>query len=194
MVALVAILVAVILAAGCAPATQEQVPGVSDTEVVFGTWMPITGPAAAWGIVGRTYEAYAGFANDRGGVAGRKLRAIVEDDGYSPTKTVPLVKKMVEQDKVFLVVGGLGTPSGTAVVDYLIQNQVPHLAPSSGSSKWSEPVKPGYYAWQISYTTEARVLVQYGIETLKKQKFAIFYQNDDYGKEGLDEGKGPLKK
>jgi branched-chain amino acid transport system substrate-binding protein len=176
-----------------APAAKKDVPGVTDTEIVIGTWMPITGPASAWGVIGRTYEAYFKMVNEQGGINGRKVRIILEDDSYSPAKTVPLVKKMVEQDKVFAIMGGLGTPSGAAVMQYLIENKVPHLAPSTGSSKWSSPPSPGYYAWQINYRTEARILVKYGIETLGKKKFAIFYQNDDYGQEGLDEARAQVK-
>ena len=176
-------------AATTAPAAKQAVPGVSESEVLLGTWMPLTGPASAWGVVGRTYEAYFAMVNDRGGIHGRKVRVIVEDDSYSPAKTVPLVKKMVEQDRVFAFLGGLGTPSGTAVLDYIVQNRVPHIAPSTGASIWSEPPKPGYYAWQINYKTEARILARYGVETLKLKKYAIFYQNDDYGKEGLGEAK-----
>ncbi|MFZ5825556.1 MAG: ABC transporter substrate-binding protein [Bacillota bacterium] len=177
-----------------APAPKKDVPGVTDTEIVIGTWMPLTGPAAPWGVIGRTYEAYFKMVNEKGGIHGRKVRVIVEDDSYSPAKTVPLVKKMVEQDKVFAFMGGLGTPSGSAVMPYIIENKVPHLAPSTGSSKWSEPPSPGYYAWQISYKTEARILVKYATETLGKKKFAIFFQNDDYGKEGLEEALAQVKR
>jgi ABC-type branched-subunit amino acid transport system substrate-binding protein len=176
------------------PAAGQPTPGVSDTEVVLGTWMPLTGPASAWGAIGRTYDAYFRMLNEKGGVHGRQVRVILEDDSYSPAKTVPLVKKMVEQDQVFAFLGGLGTPTGSAVLDYIVQHRVPHIAPSTGSSKWSDPVQPGYYGWQINYKTEARILTKYGVETLGKQKFAVFYQNDDYGKEGLEEAKAQLAK
>jgi branched-chain amino acid transport system substrate-binding protein len=174
------------------PATGQPTPGVTDTEVVLGTWMPLTGPASAWSAIGRTYDAYFKMVNERGGIHGRQVRVILEDDSYSPAKTVPLVRRMVEQDQVFAFLGGLGTPSGSAVLDYIVQQGVPHIAPSTGSSKWSDPVKPGYYAWQINYKTEARILTNYGVETLGKQTFAVFYQNDDYGKEGLEEAKAQL--
>jgi branched-chain amino acid transport system substrate-binding protein len=176
------------------PAAQQRAPGVTDAEILLGTWMPMTGPASAWGVVGRTYEAYFAMVNDKGGINGRKVRLIVEDDAYSPARTVPLVKRMVEEDKVFAFLGGLGTPSGSAVLDYIVQHNVPHAAPSTGSSKWADPPKPGYYAWQINYKTEARILTTYGVDSLKKKKFAIFYQNDDYGKEGLEEARAQLAK
>ncbi|MFZ5818092.1 MAG: ABC transporter substrate-binding protein [Bacillota bacterium] len=177
-----------------APEPKKDVPGVTDTEIVIGTWMPLTGPAAPWGVIGRTYEAYFKMVNEQGGIHGRKVRVIIEDDGYNPAKTVPLVKKMVEQDKVFAFLGGLGTNSGSAVMQYIIDNKVPHLAPSTGSGKWSTPPSPGYYAWQINYGTEARILVKYAMESLGKKKLAIFYQNDDYGKEGLTVAKESIAK
>lgn len=180
-------------AAPAAPA--KQVPGVTKDSIAFGTWMPLTGPAAQWGIIGRSIEAYFKFINEtQGGVHGRKLQLIIEDDQYQPSKTVAAVKKMVEQDKVFGFVGGLGTPNGTAVLDYIIQNGVPHIAPSTGSVKWSTPPKKLYIAWQLNYGTEAGVLTKYGVETLKKKKFAVFYQNDDYGREGLEGAREYLKK
>jgi branched-chain amino acid transport system substrate-binding protein len=181
-------------AAPAPAAATKAVPGVTDGEIVLGTWGPVTGPASAWGVIGRAHEAYFQMVNESGGIHGRKVKLIFEDDGYSPAKTVPLVKKLIEEDKIFALLGGLGTPSNTAVLEYVIQNGVPHIAPSTGSSKWSDPVQPGYYAWQINYKTEARILVKYGTETLGKKKFAIFYQNDDYGKEGLEEAKVQLAK
>lgn len=195
--------------AGCAPATpqpsappvapttgattSQQAPGVSDSEIVLGTWQPMSGPAAGYAPIGKAMDAYFKMVNEQGGINGRKVRMIVEDDGYNPARTVPLVKKMVEEDHVFAFLGGLGTGTGSAVLDYIVQNHVPHIAPSTGSSKWSDPVQPGYYAYQISYKTEAKILVKYGVEQLNKRKFAIFYQNDDFGKEGLEEAKLQLK-
>ena len=176
------------------PAPKAPTPGVTDTEILLGTWMPFTGPAAAWGVIGRSYEAYFAMVNAAGGINGRKVRLVEEDDGYNPAKTVPLVKKLVEQDKVLALIGGLGTPSGAAVMPYLIENKIPHFFPSTGSSAWSVPAKPGYYAFQLNYKTEARILVKYGVETLKHKKYAIFYQNDDYGKEGMEEARAQLEK
>jgi branched-chain amino acid transport system substrate-binding protein len=176
-------------------AAGKDTPGVTDTEIVIGMWLPLSGNAASlYAPIGKAHEAYFKMLNEQGGVQGRKIRYVQEDDQYDPAKTVPLVKKMVEEDKVFAFLGGLGTPNGVAVLDYLVQNKVPHLAPSSGSGKWSDPVVPGYYAWQLNYKTEARILAKYGTETLNKKKFAIFYQNDDFGKEGFNEAKSALQK
>ncbi|HYY89555.1 MAG TPA: ABC transporter substrate-binding protein [Chloroflexota bacterium] len=178
-----------------AASAGKDTTGVSDTEIVIGMWVPLSGNAASlYAPIGKAHEAFFKMLNEQGGINGRKIRYVQEDDQYDPAKTVPLVKKMVEEDKVFAFLGGLGTPNGVAVLDYIVQNHVPHLAPSTGSSKWSDPVQPGYYAWQINYKSEARILAKYGVETLGKKKFAIFYQNDDFGKEGFNEAKAALAK
>ena len=179
------------------PAAQpdKDTTGVTDAEVVVGMWVPLSGSAASlYAPIGKAHEAFFKMVNEQGGINGRKVRYIQEDDQYDPAKTVPLVKKMVEEDHVFAFLGGLGTPNGVAVLDYITQHHVLHVAPSTGSSKWSDPVQPGYYAWQISYKTEARILSKYGGEMLGKKKFAIFYQNDDFGKEGFNEAKAQLPK
>jgi branched-chain amino acid transport system substrate-binding protein len=178
-----------------APAEKPDTTGITDTEIVIGMWLPLSGNAASlYAPIGKAHEAYFKMLNEQGGIHGRKIKYVQEDDQYDPTKTVPLVKKMVEEDKVFAFVGGLGTPNGVAVLDYVTRNKVPHIAPSSGSGKWSEPVQPGYYAWQLNYKTEANILVNYGTQTLAKKKFAIFYQNDDFGKEGYNEAKVQIQK
>jgi branched-chain amino acid transport system substrate-binding protein len=186
-----------------APAAQSQAgatagkdtTGVTDSEVTVGMWVPLSGSAASlYAPIGKAHEAFFKMVNEQGGINGRKIKYIQEDDQYDPAKTVPLVKKMVEEDHVFAFLGGLGTPNGVAVLDYVTSNHVLHIAPSTGSSKWSDPVQPGYYAWQISYKTEARILAKYGSEQLGKKKYAIFYQNDDFGKEGLNEAKAVLPK
>jgi len=180
---------------GGATTAQKDTTGVTDSEIVVGMWLPLSGAAASlYAPIGKAHEAYFKMINEQGGINGRKIRYVQEDDQYDASKTVPLVKKMVEEDKVFAFLGGLGTPNGVAVLDYVTSNKVPHIAPSSGSGKWSEPVQPGYYAWQLNYKTEADILTKYGVDTLKKKKFAIFYQNDDFGKEGFNEAKAQLAK
>ncbi len=177
-----------------AASTKPDTTGVTDSEIVVGMWLPLSGNASIYAPIGKAHEAYFKMLNEQGGINGRKIRYIQEDDQYDPSKTVPLVKKMVEEDKVFAFLGGLGTPNGVAVLDYIVKSGVPHIAPSSGSGKWSEPVQTGYYAWQLNYKTEGDILVKYGTETLQKKKFAIFYQNDDFGKEGYNEAKARLQK
>lgn len=174
--------------AGTGPQQQANgtpAPGVTDTEVVIGTFGPLTGPAAAWGDTLRGLAAYAEYINDQGGIHGRRLKVIVEDDQYQPSKTVAAVKKMVEQDKVFALVNVVGTSNLSAVQDYLVQKGVPVVFYSTGSTKFQDPVNPYFFAGLMPYDLEAKILVRYGVETLGVSKFAVFYQNDDFGKDGL---------
>jgi branched-chain amino acid transport system substrate-binding protein len=188
-------------AGASAPATvaasataKPVVPGVTDTEVVVGSWGPQSGPAGAYGVIDRTIDAYFKMINDQGGINGRKIRFIYEDDGYQPAKTVAAVKKLVEEDKVFALVGGLGTPNNAAVMDYLVQNNVPHVWPATGTTMLAVPLKKNIYAVQLNYTTEATLATQYALDTMGAKKIAVFYQNDAFGKEGLDAVQAELKK
>ncbi len=181
-------------AAKAAPASGGTTPGVTDSEIVIGSWGPQDGPAGAYGVIDRTIDAYFKKINDEGGINGRKIRFIYENDSYQPAKTTAAVKKLVEQDKVFALVGGLGTAHNMAVMDYLVQNKVPHLAPSTGSGLMSKPVKPNVFQVQLNYTNEATLLTQYALDKLNAKKVAVFYQNDAFGKEGLDAVNAELKK
>jgi branched-chain amino acid transport system substrate-binding protein len=176
-----------------APTAAPVVPGVTATEVVVGSWGPQDGPAGAYGVIDRTLDAYFKMFNDQGGINGRKIRFIYENDSYQPAKTVAAVKKLVEEDKVFALVGGLGTPNNLAVMDYLVQNNVPHVAPATGTTALAVPLKKNVYAVQLNYTTEGTLLTQYALDQLSAKKFAVFYQNDAFGKEGLDAVQAALK-
>jgi branched-chain amino acid transport system substrate-binding protein len=168
--------------------------GVTDSEVVIGSFGPQSGPAASYGAIDRTIAAYFKKVNDDGGVNGRKIKFIYEDDGYSPPRSVTAVKKLVEQDKVFALVAGLGTPNNVAVMDYLVANGVPHLAPATGSSIiCCQPLKKTIFALQTNYSVEGTILTRYAVDSLKAKKVAVFYQNDPFGKEGLDAIKTELK-
>ncbi len=175
-------------------ATNQTSPGVTDTEIVIGSWGPQDGPAGAYGVIDRTLDAYFKKVNDDGGINGRKIRFIYENDSYQPAKTVAAVKKLVEEDKVFAMVGGLGTPNNAAVMDYLVQNNVPHIWPATGSGILAYPLKKNVYAVQLNYTVEATLLAQYALDQLAAKKFAVFYQNDAFGKEGLDAVNAELKR
>lgn len=180
-----------------ASATQQAVsavPGVTDTEIVIGSWGPQDGPAGAYGVIDRTIAAYFQKVNDDGGINGRKIRFIYENDSYQPAKTVAAVKKLVEEDQVFALVGGLGTPNNLAVMDYLVQNNVPHVAPATGTTALAVPLKKNVYAVQLNYTTEATLLTQRALDTMGATSIAVFYQNDAFGKEGLDAVQAELKK
>jgi branched-chain amino acid transport system substrate-binding protein len=178
------------------PATQPPVvvPGVTDTQIVLGSFGPQDGPAGAYGVIDRTVAAYWDMVNDQGGINGRKIKFIYENDSYAPAKTVAAVKKLVEEDKVFALVSGLGTANNLAVMDYLVQNNVPHVGPATGSSAMAVPLKKNVYAIQINYITEATLLTQYALDKLSSKKIAVFYQNDSFGQEGLDAVNAELKK
>ncbi len=181
-------------AAKATTAPAAAAPGVTDTEVVIGSFGPQDGPAGAYGVIDRTIAAYFNMVNEQGGINGRKVRFIYENDSYAPAKTVAAVKKLVEEDKVFALVAGLGTANNLAVMDYLVQNNVPHVAPATGSTAMAVPLKKNVFAVQINYMTEGLLLTQYAVEQLKAKKVAVFYQNDSFGKEGLDTVNGELKK
>ena len=183
-------------AAAATAAASAKTPevGVTDTEVVVGSWGPQDGPAGAYGAIDRTIDAYFKMINDQGGVNGRKIRFIYENDSYQPAKTVAAVKKLVEEDKVFALVGGLGTAHNAAVMDYLVQNNVPHVWPATGSGILATPLKKNIFAVQLNYTIEATLATQYALDTLGSKKIAVFYQNDAFGQEGLNAVQAELKK
>ncbi len=170
------------------------VPGVTDTEIVIGSWGPQDGPAGAYGVIDRTIAGFFKKVNAEGGINGRQVRFIYENDSYQSAKTVAAVKKLVEEDKVFALVSGLGTANNLAVMDYLVQNNVPHVGPATGSTALAVPLKKNIYAVQLNYMTEATLLTQYALNTLGSKKFAVFWQNDAFGKEGLDTINAVLKK
>ena len=167
----------------------QPTPGVTDDTVVVGTFMPLSGPAAAWGELAKGLRAYFEYVNEQGGVNGRKFKFIVEDDQYQPSRSVAAAKKLVEQDQVFAIVAPVGTSNLTAVRDYLKQHGVPVVAYMSGATKFSEPVDPLLFAGLMSYKREARLLVRYAVEELKITKLGVFYQNDDFGRDGLEGAK-----
>ena len=177
-----------------ATACKKAKPGVTATEIRIGQWGPQTGPAALWGAVGRGTDCYFKMINDEGGINGRKLVYFLRDDGYQPAQTKAEVKKLVEGEGVFAFVGGVGTATGMAVKDYLEDNKIPWVSPSTGSTHWAYPPSKYCFATYPLYCHEAAVMVDYAVNTLKKTKIAIFYQNDDYGKLGVYGAELTLKK
>ena len=175
-------------------AAGQYGPGASDTEIKIGQTMPYSGPASAYGTIGKAEAAYFNMINEQGGINGRKINFITRDDGYSPPKTVELVRKMVEEDQVLLTFNILGTPPNTAVQGYLNDNKVPQLFVATGADKWNDPKNfPWTMGWQPSYRIEARIYGRYILKNLPNAKIAIVYQNDDFGKDylvGLREGLG----
>lgn len=167
-------------------------PGVTDTEVVIGTHQPLTGPAApGYSKISVGARAVYDYLNDGGGINGRKITYKVEDDGYNPTRTVEVVKKLVLQDKVFAIVGGLGTPTHSKVLDYLTTEGVPDLLVSSGALLWDSPAKhPNTFGYQLDYTREGKVQGQYIKEKFAGRKVGLLVQGDDVGtdtQKGLDQ-------
>jgi branched-chain amino acid transport system substrate-binding protein len=160
--------------------------GASDTEIRIGNIMPYSGPASAYGVIGRTEAAYFKKINDAGGIHGRKITFISYDDGYSPPKTVEQARKLVESDEVLLVFNSLGTATNVAIRKYMNEKQVPQLFVASGASKWNDPKNyPWTMGWQPSYQDEARVYVKYILKHKPDAKIAVLYQNDDFGKDYL---------
>jgi branched-chain amino acid transport system substrate-binding protein len=167
----------------------------ADNEIRIGNTIPYSGPAAAYGIIGKTIGAFFNRINDQGGINGRRINFISYDDGYNPQKTVELTKKLVEEDKVLFTFASLGTAPNFAVRPYLNANKVPQLFVSTGSSMWDNPKEfPWTMGFQPSYQTEAHIYAQYLLETHPSGgKIAILYQDDDFGKDyvkGLKDGLG----
>jgi branched-chain amino acid transport system substrate-binding protein len=180
------------LAAAPAAAQQKYDPGASDTEIKIGNTMPYSGPASAYGVIGKTEAAYFNKINAEGGINGRKINFISYDDGYSPPKTVEQVRKLVESDEVLLVFNPLGTPSNTAIQKYLNAKKVPQLFVATGATKWNDPQQfPWTIGFQPSYQSESRVYAKYLLDNHPNGKIGILFQNDDYGKDyvkGLKDG------
>jgi ABC-type branched-subunit amino acid transport system substrate-binding protein len=171
---------------GGAAAAADYGPGVTDTEIKIGNTNPYSGPASAYGTIGRSLAAYFAKINDEGGINGRKINFISLDDGYSPPRTVEQIRKLVEQEQVLLIFQSLGTPTNSAVHQYLNAKKVPQLFVATGATKWGQPKKfPWTIGWQPNYQSEARIYAKYILDHKPEGKIGILYQNDDYGKDYL---------
>jgi branched-chain amino acid transport system substrate-binding protein len=167
-------------------AQKKYDPGASDTEIKIGNIMPYSGPASAYGVIGKTEEAYFKKVNAEGGINGRKINFISYDDAYSPPKTVEQARKLVESDEVLLVFNPLGTPSNTAIQKYLNSKKVPQLFVATGATKWNDPKNfPWTMGWQPNYQSETQIYAKYILKNKPDAKIGILYQNDDYGKDYL---------
>jgi branched-chain amino acid transport system substrate-binding protein len=168
--------------------------GATDTEIKIGNIMPYSGPASAYGVIGKTEEAYFRKINAEGGINGRKINFVSYDDGYSPPKTVEQARKLVESDEVLLIFNSLGTPPNTAIQKYMNSKKVPQLFVATGATKWNDPKEfPWTIGWQPNYQSESRIYAKYILKEMPNAKIAILYQNDDYGKDyvkGLKDGLG----
>src|ERR1700731_1787884 len=175
-------------------AQKKYDTGASDTEIKLGNIMPYSGAASAYGVIGKTEEAYFRKVNAEGGINGRKINFISYDDGYSPPKTVEQARKLVESDEVLLIFNPLGTPSNTAIQKYLNAKKVPQLFVATGATKWNDPKDfPWTMGWQPNYQSETQIYAKYLIKEKPDAKIAVLYQNDDFGKDylkGLKDGFG----
>ncbi len=185
-----------LLAATSSPsfAQKKYDTGASDTEIKIGNIMPYSGPASAYGVIGKTEEAYFKKINAEGGINGRKINFVSYDDGYSPPKTVEQARKLVESDEVLLIFNSLGTPPNSAIQKYMNQKKVPQLFVATGATKWNDPKDfPWTMGWQPNYQSEGQIYAKYILKNYPNGKIAILYQNDDYGKDyvkGLKDGLG----
>jgi branched-chain amino acid transport system substrate-binding protein len=182
------------LTSSSALAQKKYDTGASDTEIKIGNIMPYSGPASAYGVIGKTEKAYFDKINAEGGINGRKINFISYDDGYSPPKAVEQARKLVESDEVLVVFNPLGTPSNSAIQKYLNGKKVPQLFVATGATKWNDPKDfPWTMGWQPSYQSEARIYAKYLLKEKPDGKIAVLYQNDDFGKDylkGLKDGFG----
>jgi branched-chain amino acid transport system substrate-binding protein len=183
--------------AGAGGATAQTV-GVTATEVKIGNTSPYSGPASAYGTIGKTNAAYFKKVNDEGGINGRKINFISYDDAYTPPKAVEMVRRLVEQDQVALLFQTLGTPTNSAIQKYLNQQKTPQLFVATGATKWNDPKNfPWTMGYQPNYQNEGKTYAQYVLKNVPDAKVGILYQNDDYGKDylkGFEDGLGEAAK
>ncbi|MCK1746178.1 ABC transporter substrate-binding protein [Bradyrhizobium sp. 139] len=180
--------------ASTASAQKKYDTGATDTEIKIGNIMPYSGPASAYGIIGRTEAAYFKKINDEGGINGRKINFISYDDAYSPPKAVEQARKLVESDEVLLIFNSLGTPSNSAIHKYMNSKKVPQLFVATGATKWNDPQNfPWTMGWQPNYQSETQIYAKWLLKNKPDAKIAVLFQNDDYGKDylkGLKDGLG----
>ena len=182
------------LISSSALAQKKYDPGATDKEIKIGGISPYSGPASAYGAIGKAISAYLAKINDEGGINGRKLNFISLDDGYNPAKTVEQARKLVEEEEVLFVFNTLGTPPNSAIHKYMNGKKTPQLFVATGATKWGDPKNfPWTMGWQPNYQSESKVFAAHLLETKPNAKVAILYQNDDYGKDylkGFEDGLG----
>jgi branched-chain amino acid transport system substrate-binding protein len=175
-------------------AQKKYDTGATDTEIKIGNIEAYSGPASAYGVIGKTEQAYFNKINAEGGINGRKINFISYDDGYSPPKTVEQARKLVESDEVLFIFNSLGTPPNSAIQKYMNMKKVPQLFVATGATKWNDPKDfPWTMGWQPNYQSETQIYAKYILKNMPNAKIAVIYQNDDYGKDylkGLKDGLG----
>jgi branched-chain amino acid transport system substrate-binding protein len=202
--ALVGVLALAGIAAGTAMGAHRADPGITKTSIKIGGTFPFTGPASSYKTIPLAEQAYFAYLNAHGGVNGRKINFTALDDSYSPAKTVPLAQQLVEQDKVFAILGSLGTAPGLATWGYTNSHKVPQVFLATGDSYWgicqrkacAGGTKPYTMGWQPDYPAEARLYGKYIASNMPNAKIGIVYQNDAFGKNyiaGMKQGLGKKK-
>jgi len=185
---------ALLLAALAGPAFGQGAPASSANEIRIGNTVPYTGPASAYGVIGKVLAAYFDKVNAEGGINGRKITFISYDDAYNPTKTMELTRKLVEEDNVLFILASLGTNTSQAVHPYMNAKKVPQLFVASGATMWDQPREfPWTMGFLPSYQTEAHIYSHYILENYPRGKIAVLYQDDGFGKDylkGLKDGLG----
>ena len=193
-----AVVAGLALSASAAWAQKKYDTGATDTEIKIGGIMPYSGPASAYGTIGKASAAYLKKINEEGGINGRKINLISVDDGYSPPKAVEMARRLVEQDQVLFIFNSLGTPSNSAIHKYMNAKKVPQLFVATGATKWNDPKNfPWTMGWQPNYQTEAAIYAKHILQTKPDAKIAVLFQNDDYGKDylkGFEDGLGAKAK
>src|SRR6476646_5904532 len=193
LVALTALAIGAMVAT-TAHAQKKYDSGASDTEIKIGNIMPYSGPASSYGVIGKTEEAFFKMINAEGGIGGRKINFITYDDAYSPPKAIEQARKLVESDEVLLIFQALGTPSNSAIMKYMNAKKVPQLFVASGGTKFGDPKNfPWTMGFQPNYQSEGRIYAKYIRDHFPNSKIAVFWQNDDAGKDqvkGLRDGLG----
>ena len=182
----VAVAVALSVIAVAAQAQKKYDTGATDTTIKIGQTMPYSGPASAYGTIGKAEAAYFKMINEQGGINGRKIEFVSVDDGYAPPKTVEMTRRLVEQDEVLFLYGQLGTPPNSAIHKYVNAKKIPHIFLATGASKWNDPKgNPWTIGWQPNYQSESKLYASHILKNSPNAKIAILYQNDDYGKDYL---------
>ncbi|HEX9725898.1 MAG TPA: ABC transporter substrate-binding protein [Vicinamibacteria bacterium] len=160
--------------------------GVTNEEILIGTWAPVTGPSSAMNTIARGIDAYVQHVNEQGGIHERTIRLIVKDDGYDPSRTPEVVRQLVEEDRIFALVGGIGSASCLSVKDYLANEFIPWVNPGSALRQWVVPTNGYVFSILPSYLTEARILAHHAATELAAEKVGLFYRDDAFGREGQE--------
>ena len=186
LIGLTIVATAIFLSPSAADAQKKYDPGATDTEIKIGNIMPYSGPASAYGVIGRAEAAYFDKINAEGGINGRKIKFISYDDSFSPPKAVEQARKLVESDEVLLIFQSLGTQSNSAIQKYMNAKKVPQLFVATGATKWGDPQNfPWTMGWQPNYQSEGRIYAKYILKNYPNSKIAALWQDDDAAKDQM---------